>query len=196
MGSGCSVAKDAADMILINDNFEATMHAVMWGRNIYDNVRRFVQFQVTVNFSVLAVEFIGALTMGEPPLSAVQLLWINLIMDTFAAVALASEKPHPSIIRTPPTKPGVNVLTKQVWRQIYGVAIWNIIVITILVLFGQYMWDLDFQKNDEFYYTSKDVKNATSPIATYTAMVFANSTEVIADNSTASSSSSAPAPAE
>jgi P-type E1-E2 ATPase len=71
MGSGCSVAKDAADMILINDNFEATMHAVMWGRNIYDNVRRFVQFQVTVNFSVLAVEFIGALTMGEPPLSAV-----------------------------------------------------------------------------------------------------------------------------
>jgi magnesium-transporting ATPase (P-type) len=115
-------------------------------------------------------------------------------MDTFAAVALASEKPHPSIIRTPPTKPGVNVLTKQVWRQIYGVAIWNIIVITILVLFGQYMWDLDFQKNDEFYY--KLDKNTTAPIATYTAMIFANSTEVIADNSTTSASSSAPAPAE
>jgi Ca2+ transporting ATPase len=93
MGSGCSVAKDAADMILVEDNFEATMKAVMWGRNIYDNVRRFIQFQVTVNFSCLAVVFIGAVFKGESPLQVVQLLWINLIMDTLAALALATERP-------------------------------------------------------------------------------------------------------
>jgi len=69
-----------------------------------------------VNFSCLAVEFFGAAIMGEVPLSSVQLLWINLIMDTFAALALASEKPHPSIIRTPPTKEGELVVTKVMWR--------------------------------------------------------------------------------
>jgi Ca2+ transporting ATPase len=71
MGSGCSVAKDASDMILTDDNFEATMKAVMWGRNIYDNIRRFIQFQVTVNFSCLAVEFFGAAIMGEVPIGTV-----------------------------------------------------------------------------------------------------------------------------
>ena len=94
MGSGVSIAKDAADMILISDNFEATMNAVMWGRNIYQNVRKFIQFQVTVNFTALSIIFIGAVFRGESPLSAVQLLWINLIMDTFAALALATERPH------------------------------------------------------------------------------------------------------
>jgi len=150
MGSGCSVAKDASDMILVEDNFEATMKAVMWGRNIYDNIRRFIQFQVTVNFSCLAVEFFGAAIMGEVPLSSVQLLWINLIMDTFAALALASEKPHPSIIRTPPTKEGELVMTKVIWRQIYGIAIWNTLVMALMIVFGKYFFDYDFSKNDEF----------------------------------------------
>lgn len=71
MGSGCSVAKDASDMILLSDNFEATLYAVRWGRNIYDNVRRFIQFQVTVNFSALVVEFLGYAIIGEGPLSTI-----------------------------------------------------------------------------------------------------------------------------
>jgi len=71
MGSGVSVAKDVSDMILTDDNFEATMNAVMWGRNIYANVRRFIQFQVTVNFSALSVVFIGAVFKGESPLNPV-----------------------------------------------------------------------------------------------------------------------------
>lgn len=71
MGSGVSIAKDAADMILISDNFEATMNAVMWGRNIYQNVRKFLQFQVTVNFSVLLIIFIGAVFKGQSPFNAV-----------------------------------------------------------------------------------------------------------------------------
>jgi len=102
MGSGVSVAKDSADMILTDDNFEATMMAVMWGRNIYQNVRKFIQFQVTVNITSLLIVLIGSATKGESPLSVVQLLWVNLIMDTLAAIALGSERPHPSIIRQPP----------------------------------------------------------------------------------------------
>ena len=89
--------------------------------------------------------------MGEVPLGTVQLLWINLIMDTFAALALASEKPHPSIIRTPPVKKGDLIMTKVMWRQIYGITIYNVLVMVILILFGKYLWGLDFSKNDEFY---------------------------------------------
>jgi magnesium-transporting ATPase (P-type) len=113
-----------------------------------------------VNFSVLCIEFFGAAIMGEVPLSAVQLLWINLIMDTFAALALASEKPQPSIIRTPPIKEKDLIMTKQVWRQIYGVALWNVIVCAMLILFGKYFWGLDFAKNDPFYYTSAGTNSA------------------------------------
>lgn len=102
MGSGVSIAKDSSDMILVEDNFEATMMAVMWGRNIYQNVRRFIQFQVTVNLSTLLFVLLGCATKGQSPLSVVQLLWVNLIMDTFAAIALGSERPHPSIILSGP----------------------------------------------------------------------------------------------
>jgi len=166
MGSGCSVAKDAADMVLTEDNFEATMKAVMWGRNIYDNVRRFIQFQVTCNFSILLVEFFGATIMGEVPLSTVQLLWLNLIMDTFAAIALASEKPHPSIIRTPPVKKGDLVVTKVIWRQIYFITLYNLLVMVILICFGKYMWDFNFSKNDYFY--DPDTGVATDKCKMYT----------------------------
>jgi Ca2+ transporting ATPase len=104
MGSGVSIAKDSSDMILINDNFEATMMAVMWGRNIFLNVRRFIQFQVTVNLSTLLFVLLGCATKGQSPLSVTQLLWINLIMDTFAAIALGSERPHPSVIKNGPVQ--------------------------------------------------------------------------------------------
>jgi magnesium-transporting ATPase (P-type) len=145
MGSGCSVAKDAADMILMDDNFESTMKAVMWGRNIFANVKRFIQFQVSVNITTLAVVFLGYIILGESPFGTVHLLWINLIMDTLAALALATERPHPSIIKTPPIKQGDNILTPVVWRQIYGVSLYIIFVEVILMLFGKMMWDIDYK---------------------------------------------------
>jgi magnesium-transporting ATPase (P-type) len=172
MGSGVSAAKDAADMILLDDNFEATMKAVMWGRNIYDNVRRFIQFQVTVNFSVLCVEFFGAATYGDVPLGTVQLLWINLIMDTFAALALASEKPHPSIIRSPPVKKGDLLMTKVMWRQIYGVTVWTVGIMCILLIFGKWLWDLDFSKNDEFYVNGKPTEKCVMYTILFETFVF------------------------
>jgi Ca2+-transporting ATPase len=151
MGSGSSVAKDAADMILTEDNFEATMNAVMWGRNIYASIRRFIQFQITVNFSCLIIVFLGAAVNGESAFSTVQLLWINLIMDTFAALALATERPHPSIIKTPPFKPTDQIVTAHMWKQIYGMTLFISIIMIIQLFLSQFMWDLNFSRQGPFF---------------------------------------------
>lgn len=103
MGSGCSAAKNASALILVGDDFESAIRAVMWGRNIYHNVGRFLQFQLTVNVSVLLLVIVGILFFGESPLNSVQLLWINLIMDTFAAIALSTEPPLEKMLKTVPT---------------------------------------------------------------------------------------------
>jgi len=95
MNDGSVAAKEVSSIILTENDFEATLKAVMWGRNIFQNISRFLQFQVTVNVSVLVVIFVGTITFGQPPLNAVQLLWLNLIMDTFAALSLSTEPPLP-----------------------------------------------------------------------------------------------------
>jgi len=152
MGSGVSIAKDNSDMILINDNFESTMMAVMWGRNIYQNVRRFIQFQVTVNLSAMLFVIMGAATKGTSPLSINQLLWINLIMDTFAAIALGSERPHPSIIRNPPIKEREPLMTTSMWKQIYGMTLYVFVMSTIMYFFIDNMWDdIDYENSSELY---------------------------------------------
>jgi magnesium-transporting ATPase (P-type) len=123
MGSGCSAAKQVSSLILADDDFESVIRAVMWGRNIYHNCGRFLQFQMTVNVSVLLLVIVGIITFGEPPMNPVQLLWINLIMDTFAAIALSTEPPMEKILRTPPTS-NASILTAPIWRQVMGVSFW------------------------------------------------------------------------
>jgi len=153
MGSGCSAAKEAASLVLTDDDFEASLRAVMWGRNIYANVSRFLQFQVTVNISVIATVFFGICVLGTSPLSAVQLLWINLIMDTFAAIALATEPPLPSVIEGGkegggPISEDAAILAPAVWRQILGVAAWNFVVMAVLILAGCWIADLPAYQSD------------------------------------------------
>jgi magnesium-transporting ATPase (P-type) len=109
----------------------------MWGRNIYHNVGRFLQFQLTVNVSVILLVIFGILFFGESPLSAVQLLWINLIMDTFAAIALSTEPPMEKILKSPPTSRS-SILTAQIWRQVLGVALFNFMLVIFLYVFGTY----------------------------------------------------------
>lgn len=116
MGSGCSAARLKSDIVLLEDNFEATIEAIKWGRNIYINVSRFLQFQVTVNISAVLTVALGGLFIGQSPLSPVQLLWVNLIMDTFAAIALATEPPLDAVTRGMPYKENNPVITKFVWR--------------------------------------------------------------------------------
>ena len=148
MGSGCSAAKDAADIVLLNDDFEACLKAIMWGRNIFHNVSRFLQFQLTVNISALLVIVAGHCILLESPISAVQLLWINLVMDTLAAVALGSEPPLPHVIQGSAFKHNVSVLSKTIWRQVIGISLWNFLVILTIMLFGQSFYGLNYHISD------------------------------------------------
>jgi len=117
MGSGCEAAKDNSKMILINDNFSSVLFANMWGRNIYSNIRKFLVFQITVGIASIAFLVVGLATFGVKPLNIVQLLWINLVMDTLAALALATEPPHCSIlINGKPTRKDDAILTPVMWR--------------------------------------------------------------------------------
>ena len=154
MGSGCSAAKQAADLILTDNDFEANINAIMWGRNIYHNVTRFLQYQVTVNFSCLFTVIIGGIIMTDSPFRATQLLWINLIMDTFAAIALSTEPPIKTVTTGAPIKCDQQLMTKAVWRQVIGMSIWNTIVMAILfasmVMSAEYKASvaIDFEDND------------------------------------------------
>lgn len=100
--SGTDVAKSACDIVLTDDNFCSVLTAVRYGRNIYDNVRKFLQFQLTVNVVALFIVFAGSVIFADPPLTSVQMLWVNLIMDTFAALALATEPPSDKLLDRPP----------------------------------------------------------------------------------------------
>ena len=123
MGSGCAAAKEASSLVLLDDDIQASLKSLMWGRNIFHNVARFLQFQITVNISVCYTVFIGYIFFSETPISPVALLWINLIMDTFAALALATEPPLKNVISSNPHKKGSDedekpaaILAPHVWR--------------------------------------------------------------------------------
>lgn len=102
MNIGTDVAKAASDIILLENNFSHIVTALRYGRNIFDNIRKFLQFQLTVNVVAMFIVFFGSVILNSSPLTAVQMLWVNLIMDTFAALALATEPPDASILLRKP----------------------------------------------------------------------------------------------
>jgi calcium-translocating P-type ATPase len=118
--TGTEVAKDACDIVLLDDNFASIITAVKWGRNIYTNVRKFLQFQLTVNVVAMFIVFLGGAVITDPPLTSVQMLWVNLIMDTFAALALATEPPHDELLLQMPYTRTEKIVTAVMWRNIVG----------------------------------------------------------------------------
>lgn len=118
--TGTEVAKEASDIILLDDNFASIITAVKWGRNIYTNVRKFLQFQLTVNVVAMFIVFLGGVCISDPPLTSVQMLWVNLIMDTFAALALATEPPGEDLLTQPPYSRTELIVTPVMWRNIIG----------------------------------------------------------------------------
>jgi len=124
--SGTEVAKEACDIVLLDDNFSSIEKAVMWGRNVYDSIRKFIQFQVTVNLVAVTVAFTGSVTTGESPLTAVQLLWVNLIMDTMAALALATEPPTRELMNRRPYGRNSPLITRKMWRMIIGQGLYQL----------------------------------------------------------------------
>lgn len=131
MGDGTSVAKEASDITILDNAFGSIVSAVMWGRSLYQNVQRFILFQLTVNVVACLIVMLGALLDAEQPLTVTQMLWVNLIMDTFAAMALASLPPNPDVMKDKPRDIHAHIITRPMRRQIVGVG-----CVLFLVLFG------------------------------------------------------------
>lgn len=135
MGTGTSVAKEASDITLLDDSFHSIATAVMWGRSLYKNIQRFIVFQLTINVVALASVLLGAFLGTELPLTVTQMLWVNLIMDTFAAMALASIPPSADVMNEKPRKTDDFIITKPMRYNILGVAACFLIILMSLIVY-------------------------------------------------------------
>lgn len=134
MGTGTSVAKEASDITLLDDSFHSIATAVMWGRSLYKNIQRFIVFQLTINVVALASVLLGAFLGTELPLTVTQMLWVNLIMDTFAAMALASIPPSPDVMNEKPRKTNDFIITKAMRNNILGVGLAFLVILMSLIV--------------------------------------------------------------
>jgi len=143
--AGTEVAKEASDIILMDDNFSSIVKAVMWGRNVYDSIRKFLQFQLTVNVVAVLLAFVGAVTNehGESPLKPVQLLWVNLIMDTMAALALATEQPTEALLERQPYGKTDALITNTMWKMILGQATYQLIINLGILYYGHLFFGVE-----------------------------------------------------
>ncbi|XP_058842267.1 plasma membrane calcium-transporting ATPase 1-like isoform X3 [Acipenser ruthenus] len=145
--AGTDVAKEASDIILTDDNFSSIVKAVMWGRNVYDSISKFLQFQLTVNIVAVIVAFTGACITQDSPLKAVQMLWVNLIMDTFASLALATEPPTESLLLRKPYGRNKPLISRTMMKNILGHGVYQLTVIFTLLFAGEKIFDIDSGRN-------------------------------------------------
>ncbi|XP_065264450.1 plasma membrane calcium-transporting ATPase 2 isoform X6 [Emys orbicularis] len=145
--AGTDVAKEASDIILTDDNFSSIVKAVMWGRNVYDSISKFLQFQLTVNVVAVIVAFTGACITQDSPLKAVQMLWVNLIMDTFASLALATEPPTESLLLRRPYGRNKPLISRTMMKNILGHAVYQLTLIFTLLFVGEKMFKIDSGRN-------------------------------------------------
>ncbi len=133
MGDGTSVAKEASDITIIDNSFTSIGKAVMWGRSLYQNIQRFLLFQLTVNVAACFIVLFGAFMGTQSPLTVTQMLWVNLIMDTFAAMALASLPPSESVMKDRPRDRGAFILNKIMCENIFGVGGFFFVMLLVLL---------------------------------------------------------------
>eukprot|EP01113_Clastostelium_recurvatum_P039548 TRINITY_DN604_c0_g1_i1.p1 TRINITY_DN604_c0_g1~~TRINITY_DN604_c0_g1_i1.p1 ORF type:complete len:1064 (-),score=338.27 TRINITY_DN604_c0_g1_i1:106-3297(-) len=151
--SGTEVAIAASDVVLLDDNFASIVVAVLWGRNIFDAIRKFLQFQLTVNVVAVTIALIGSLTTDKhSPLGAVQLLWVNLIMDTMAALALATEPPTPDLLLREPNSRAEGLINRRMWRNILVQSVYQLIVCFVILYAGDKIWTY-IVKDSRHHYT-------------------------------------------
>ena len=131
--AGTEVAKEASKIVLLDDAFSTIVKAVHWGRSLFENIQRFIQFQLTINVSALIIAFLGPFFGLKPPFTVLQLLWINVIMDTFAAIALCSEPPRPGLMKQPPKRRDDSILTRQMLGNIFITAAFFVVVMIALL---------------------------------------------------------------
>jgi Ca2+-transporting ATPase len=147
MGDGTSVAKEASDITILDNSFKSIARAVMWGRSLYLNIQRFILFQMTINVAACMIVLLGAVMGTSSPLTVTQMLWINLIMDTFAAMALASLPPDQSVLKDKPRARDAFIITKDMARRIFGV---GLLFVAVLFGFIQYFMHYGVDSMAEF----------------------------------------------
>ncbi len=147
MGDGTSVAKEASDITILDNSFGSISRAVMWGRSLYQNIQRFILFQMTINVVACLIVMIGAFLGTESPLTVTQMLWVNLIMDTFAALALASLPANDAVMRVPPRKTTDHIISKGMAQRIVGVGLFFVAILFSLI---QYFKHVDITSLTEF----------------------------------------------
>ena len=146
--SGTEVAREASDIILMTDDFSAIVNAIKWGRCVSVSIKKFIQFQLIVNITAVILTFVSSVASSDETsvLTAVQLLWINLIMDTLAALALATDKPDPNIMDRKPKGRSTSLISVSTWKMILSQAILQLIVTFILHFYGP---ELFFNKHED-----------------------------------------------
>jgi len=131
--SGTDVAKKASDIIIMDDRFSSIVKAVLWGRSVFDNIRKFLQFQLTVNVVALTITFLSAVAGYKPPLNAVMMLWVNLIMDTMGALALGTEPPQDELLERRPYRRDASLISRPMWRNILVQATYQLGLLVFLL---------------------------------------------------------------
>lgn len=135
MGTGTAVAKEASDIILLDNSFASIKNAVLWGRSLYLNIQKFLLFQLTINLTALSIALLGPFFDIKLPLTVIQMLWVNLIMDTFAALALATEPPHSEVMKQSPRRPNAFIITPKMAANIIVTGILFVVVLMGLLLY-------------------------------------------------------------
>ncbi|PPD75734.1 hypothetical protein GOBAR_DD27352 [Gossypium barbadense] len=153
---GTEVAKESSDIIILDDNFASVVKVVRWGRSVYANIQKFIQFQLTVNVAALVINVVAAISSGDVPLNSVQLLWVNLIMDTLGALALATEPPTDNLMHRSPVGRREPLITNIMWRNLLLQASYQVTVLLVLNFMGLTILHLKDDHDREHAY---DVKN-------------------------------------
>ena len=148
---GTDIAKDAADVVLLDDSFSSIVTACKYGRNVYDCIRKFVQFQLTTNIVAVFMTFLGGIILKDSPLNAIQMLWVNLIMDSFASLALATEDPTDSLLDRKPYSREASILTPMMKLNIISQAIFQITTLTIIIFYGDYIFGVPSDRQLEHF---------------------------------------------
>ncbi|OKH11419.1 calcium-translocating P-type ATPase, PMCA-type [[Limnothrix rosea] IAM M-220] len=151
MGSGTAIAKEASDIILLNDSFSSIVNAVLWGRSLYENIQKFLLFQLTINVVALGTALLGPFIGIELPLTVTQMLWVNLIMDTFAALALATEPPNPEVLKRSPRRADAFIINSAMATQIIALGLTFLVLMILLLKYDMRDGSIDIYELSVFF---------------------------------------------
>jgi len=174
--TGTKVAQASSDIVILDDKFSTILNAILWGRCIHDNIRKFVQFQLTVNIVALVLVFVSAVANYPLPLNAVQMLWVNLIMDTLGALALAIEVPAVDLLDRKPYKKTASLICYPMWRNIIVQSIFQLVVLFVLLFHGSALFDVPASTHCSKWQSTSSVKSVS----------YYNSLDLVNDDATGS----------